>query len=462
MNINVEKTPDCRATIRVEIPAEVVKRERVLVTAKFASQAKIPGFRPGKVPVKVIEKRYQQEIESELKQQLVQKGYEESLKKENLDVLQVMEIKEPKLHEDDMFSFTAEVQTAPEVVLPQYKGIEVKIPKVEVTDHDVDHELLHMQQRMAEFVDITDRPLQAGDFAVMNYSATLDGVPLAEAVENTGYLAKATDRWMRLEDETFLPGFWEQLQGMKIGETKDVTVTLAEEFPMEALRGKTLVYSVEVTGIKDKPLPEMTDALVAEKFGAEVGTLENLRKELKEIIAGRQEQQRQEEMTTQIMEHLDKSTEFTLPEGVVLNETQRQVNDIVHRSSMRGATEDQLEENKEAIFKHATQQAEVNVKTGFILQQIAEKENIQATQEEILNAIAHLAQAARQPILKYYKQVQRERALGPIVNRIVTAKTLEFLRKEASVTEVDRPPHHCDMHGHGHDHDHDHEEEPAS
>tara|TARA_R110002096_G_scaffold4501_14_gene21142 strand:+ start:1717 stop:3111 length:1395 start_codon:yes stop_codon:yes gene_type:complete len=459
MNIHVERLPDCQATMRVEIPAEVVQKERKGIVAMFAAQAKIPGFRPGKVPANVVEKRYAKQITEQLQSKLVEEGYREGIKKEELEVLGV-NVEEPEFHLDDTFSFVAKIQTAPEFSLPEYKNIPVEVPRIEVTDHDVDHEMEHMRSRMAQYEDIDGRPIEMGDFVVIDYGGVMDGVPLDE--KETGQLAKGEDAWLRMGEDTFLPGFCEQLVGLNVGESKDFDITLDDEFPAEPMRGKVVNYHAEVKGLKKQVIPDWTDEMAGK---IEEGlTLEALRERTKEQIEGYKKMQRNEEMTTQILEYLDKELDFELPQQVVFGETQRQVNEIAQNIAQRGATEDDLEEKKDEIISYASQQAEANVKTSFILEQIAKKEEIRAEENEIVGYCSQLAAQSNVSLNSYIKQVQKANGFGQIANRIVTSKTLEFLRDNASVTETEPPAHDCEHdHGHeGHDHDHSHDEESAS
>ncbi|MFT5466973.1 MAG: trigger factor [Verrucomicrobiales bacterium] len=461
MKFIVERLPDCRASMRVDVPAETVTIERKRIVASFSQQAKIPGFRPGKVPSKVIEKRYGPQIEDELKQTLIRQGCQQGIKKEKIDVLNVTDVKDAEfVIEDGSFGFTAQLQTAPEFEVPNYFEIPVEVPKIEATDHDIDHQLDHLRERLATMEEV-DKELELGDFAVLDYDGTLDGKPLAEIEEKAAQWGKAEGQWLRIDEAAFLPGFCEQLLGLKKDDTKEFEVVLPEEIPFEDLRGETLSYKVVVKGVSRRVMPEWTDELAGQI--EEGATVETLREMAGKQIAAHQEQERVSEMTTQIMEYLDKELEFELPESAVMNETQRQVNDMVTRGHSQGLTEEQIKEQQEDIFKHASMQAQVNVKTGFILDQIAEKEGIEATQDEILGSIAQAAMQAGQTPKKFFKQVQKANQIGSFANQIVTSKTLELLREKATVTEVDRPAHECDNPDHQHDtgEDHDLDEEPA-
>lgn len=434
MNVIVEKLPQCRASMRVELSKAEVESERKEVVEAFRSQARIPGYRPGKTPLPVIEKRFQKEITEELQTRLVRRGCREGIEKESLEVIAITKIDDPSIHTDQTFSFTAQLQITPEVQLPSYDGIEVKLKPVVVTEEDVDRQMDALRHRQSEFHDLTDRSLQMGDFAVVNYSATLDGQPLSEAVEGTGFLAKGESEWLRLDPESFIPGFCENLTGLSTGDTKAFDVAVGEDFQIEALRGKTLHYEISVVSAKQQILPEWTDDL-AKAFGEDL-TVESLRENCRTRIEKLKQEQRTEEMTAQILEFLDQHADFELPDRVLAHETQRQVNQIVTQIHQRGMSEDEITGHKDAIIQHASTQAEVNVKTAFILRQIAEKEKIQTSERELVTYCMHLAEAAGISVKKYVRQLQKSDALDEVTDRIIRSKTLDFLRKKAKVTEV--------------------------
>lgn len=438
MNVIVDKQPQCQVSMRVELSKEEVASERRQVVEAFRKQARIPGYRPGKVPLPIIEKRFQKEISEELETRLVRYGCREGIKKEALEVIAVTEVKEPSIHPDDSFSFTAQLQITPDFDLPKYQEIPVEVTRMEVSEEDVNRQMDLLRHRMADFQDFTGRPLQMDDFAVIHYSAMMDGQPLDEAVEGTGFLARGQSQWLRLAPDGFIPGFCDELVGLSAGEKKSFDVTVADDFQVEAVRGKTLRYDVTVEATKERVLPEWTDELAATM--GEGMTVESLREKCRESLQEMAQEQRTGEITTQILEFLDKNLEFELPNRVLAHETQRQVNQIVSRIHQRGMSEEQITDQKDAIIQHAATQAEVNVKTAFILRQIAGKEGIQATEGELASYCVNLAAAAGISVKKYIRQLQKSDALEEVVDRVVRAKTLEFLRQKAVITEKTPEP----------------------
>ncbi len=256
MNIVVEKQPKCLATLSVEVPSSDVAAKRESIASTYASQAKIPGFRPGKAPKKVIEKRFGKQISEELRDSLFGDACDQALEKENLKVLDFGFPDNLNERPDGSIAFETKMILAPEFTLPEYKGIEVKAPSAEITEEELDAQLENLRERLAEFEDIADRPLQNEDIAVVDFTTTVDGKPLTDVIGEKGnYLAKRENHWLPIKEGAFLPGYAEQLVGLNEGDKKDVTITLDDEFPFEELRGKEMTLHTSIEGIKEAKLP---------------------------------------------------------------------------------------------------------------------------------------------------------------------------------------------------------------
>ncbi|MCB1062505.1 MAG: trigger factor [Verrucomicrobiae bacterium] len=441
MTISVEKLPECKARLSFEVPSSEVSVERDRIAAAYAQQAKIPGFRPGKAPKSAVEKRYGKQISEEVSERLVSQAVQKAGTDEKVEILGISKVESQLFGPDGSFSWSAEVVIAPEFQLPDYSTIPVEIPKQEVGDEQVDDVLKRMQQNQAEFVDLTDRALKAGDVAVIAWTATLDGKLLSEAVEGEeiSQLAESEEYWVKLpaegEDDNFLPGFSAQLDGMSIDDQRDVTVTLPDEFQPESLQGKEVVFAVTLKGIKEQQLPEIDDEFAGKI--SEGKTLEEVREEIHKGLSGEGERMKANLITNQILAHLGQKLEFELPQHLVFNETQRQVNDMVYESYQRGADQKLIEEHQGEILENAQARAKVNLKTTFILEKIAEAESIRATDEELSRHIAIMASRENRPMKKVIKELRDRNGFNSIRHDIMIGKVLEFLRSKVELTEVD-------------------------
>ncbi|TLD72740.1 trigger factor [Phragmitibacter flavus] len=446
MNITLETQPNCRAVIHVEIPSSDVQRERDSVTTNYVRYAKLPGFRPGKAPKAVVAKKYQPQIREELEQALVRLGYQEAAKRNDVDILNVLNVKDQSLHQDESFTFSLEVSTVPKFELPEYKGIAVKLPRVEVGDDDVEHELLHLRERYQTFKDV-ERPAAIGDFAVVTAEGTVDGQLVADAFpEAPAFLKKMDGNWLELtEEESFLPGFFAALVGISKDEERSVTIEVPEDFPFEAARGKSLVFNVKCSGVKEKELPPL-DEDFAKKVNPE-WDLERLRTEVKAAVTQRRERSREEAKTNQVLEFLTERLEFELPQEAVNREAQRRTNEIASNALRQGMDQQAIMEAQEQIVSAATQQARQNVKVDFILSEIAKRENISVTEEQLRRALAQIAMQERIAPKKLLNDARKNGLIERLRADLLIQNSIQFLKEQAAIEEVEPEKEDC---GHKH------------
>ena len=434
MNITVEKKPECMATVNVEVPADTVASKRQEIVSNYAKQAKISGFRPGKVPVKVVEKRFAKQIQEELFSALINTGCEEAIKQEDLKVISVNVSDEPKLSESNELAFTADLILAPEFEVPNYEGLEIESPSTEVTDEEVDASVTELQQRFAEFNDV-ERELKDGDFAVVDFTATTDGKPVAEVIgKSAGFLEGREGHWTKIEDDSFMPGFGSGLKGLKVGDQKELKLTMNDEFPLSDVRGAEIVFDVTVKEVKEQVLPELNDEF-AGKLMPDKG-MDDLKEVIKEQLTGEKQKQVADAKVNQVVELLNESVDFELPAALVEQETQGNAMNMIERGKQQGMTEEMIAEQQDEINESASKQANLNLKTNFILQEIAVKEKIEVNDQDMIQRISAMAQQENKPVTKYIKELQKANAIQNVRNSVLIGKTIDFVVEKANVTEV--------------------------
>src|SRR5881296_2202914 len=245
MKVEVEKHPGLISKLQIELPAEDVAKEWDAIANSFARFAKIPGYRPGKAPRAVIDKRFRKEIQEELTKKLVSKSYHEAVEREQLRVASLTNIEDVQFGENKSMRFRATVVTAPEFELPDYKNIPVQLPEMNVSDAEVEEALERLREQTADFVDVPERGLQMGDFAVLDFEGSMDSKPISEiAPQASKNLQGGKKFWLHLASDNFLPKFCEQMVGQKPGETRSVTVDFAADFPVKELAAKQASYNV--------------------------------------------------------------------------------------------------------------------------------------------------------------------------------------------------------------------------
>jgi len=435
MNITVEKQPKCLASMTAEIPADKVASERSSIVGAYKQQANIKGFRPGKVPQSVIEKRFAKQIGEELEDSLVRAACDEAIKKENLNVIDVKRPKSSNFGDDGSFKFQTSIILAPDVSIPEYKGLDVKVPNEAPTDNEFDLALENLRQRFADHDDIEDRAIEDNDIAVIDFKSTLDGKPVEEAVgKPVGYLSGREDFWIRIEEDSFLPGFYKELIGLNIGDSKDITQKINEDFPVSELREKEVVFAVTVKGIKEMKLPEIDDEF-AEKLVPGKG-IDGLKEALMEQLEGDKKRQIADSKVQQIVSTISEGADFELPEELVNSEAQSQANQMVQQAAQQGMENADLEAQQDEILQTARLRAEGNLRSNFILQKIAEAEKIEIADQDILQRITVMAQQARTPVKKYIKELQKNNQIESIRMSVLIGKTIDFLVEQANVTEL--------------------------
>jgi len=434
MNIVVEKQPKCVATLRVEIPAEKVQGTRAGIVRSYASKARIQGFRPGKAPLAVIEKRFAKDITDELHSALINEAFDEALKQEDLKVLDFGNPENITDQADGGISFASKLTLAPEFQLPEYKGITVTVPPPEVPEDDIQAQLKSLQERFADFKDIEGRAAAMGDFAVIDYNSTVDGKPTDEFLgKPAGYLSGREGFWVRLDEKAFLPGFAAQLEGMNPGDSREIKLTMPDDFPVADLKTREMVFAVTLKELKEADLPALDDELAGKlapgKTLAEITDIirENMRHERKRRI--------DDMKVNQIVAHVNGQVDFELPDELVMQETQSQADAMVSRGVQAGMSEQEIASQQAEIFASAGQQAITNLRTNFMLQEIARAENIAVSDAELVNHLAQVAQSRKIAPKKLIKDMQKAGRLPSIRSSILIGKAIDFLVGHANVVE---------------------------
>src|SRR5438045_5837160 len=256
MKVEVEKQPGSVSKLQIELPADEVAKEWDAITNSFARFAKMSGYRTGKATRAVIDKRFRKEMQDELTKKLVSRSYHEAVEKGELGVAARTNIEEIEFGEDKSMRFRATVVTAPEFELPDYKNIPVQLPDGKVSNAEVEAAIERLRDQSADFVDVPERALQMGDFAVLDFEGSIENKPISEiAPQASKNLHGGKKFWLHVAPGNFLPKFCEQLIGLKPGETRLVIVDFPNDFPVKELAGKKADYSVTLSDIKEKVMP---------------------------------------------------------------------------------------------------------------------------------------------------------------------------------------------------------------
>jgi trigger factor len=432
MNVEVENLPNCIASLHIELPPDRVTKVWDEVAKEFRQVARIPGFRPGKAPQHVVEAKFRKQIQEELTKKLVTETTREAIREKGLKVLSISEVDDVEFTPERSMRFTATLIISPEFELPEYKAIPVKVPSAQITDQELDNGIQSLRERHATFSDVEGRPLEKGDFAVIDYTTTLNGQALLEAEPKAPkMLAGGEDFWIKLDDNSFLKGFSDQVAGLKAGEMGEFDLTVPADYPTAELAGKSLHFSVALKGIKTMQLPEVTD-----EFATQVAdglTLEKLKETLKAQLAAEKERRLRMLKQNQIIDYLVSRVECELPQSYVKDETRRIMSEIVQQNQLRGISEDVLRENQKNIISAASRNAKERLKANFILANIADKEGIEVSGQDLKERVQMLAHQYRMSFDKMMSELNEKGALGQVRDEVLMGKVLDFLTSNANV-----------------------------
>ena len=405
------------------------------VTKDFQKQASLPGFRPGKAPRDLVARKYEADILAEAKRKLIGESYRKALDEKKLAVVGYPDIEEIQFGRGQALQFAATIETAPEFQMPEYKGLRVRHEAKSVTDADVERALDLLRRQHTKFETVA-REAHPGDVAVVNYTGTCDGKPITETAPTAKGLAGQKNFWVDIGPEAFLPGFAEALTGAKAGDQRAVTVDFPADFVTRELAGRKGVFAIEVVEVKEKVLPPLDDAF-AKLYDAE--NLEKLRAGVRRDLENELKYSQAKSVRAQVIRGLLDRVNFELPETAVAQETRNAVYDIVRQNTKRGVTREQIEQQKEQIYSAATHNAKERVKLAFLIERIAEKENVQVSEEEVLQRAQSLATLYQIPLEKFLKDLRKRNGVSELYEQILHEKTLDLLEKSAVIEDAPPP-----------------------
>ena len=426
MDVKVEKT-DNKNEVKISFTVEAEKFEEAMkkVYAKTAKYFNIPGFRKGKAPMQLVERQYGSEIFYEdTFNELVPDIYDEAIKENKVEAVSKPDIDIKQMEKGKDLIFTAIVQTKPEVKVGKYKGIEIKKIEYNVTDKDIEHELGHMQDRNSRLVSIDDRPVENGDQTVIDFEGSVDGVPFEGG--------KAEGHELEIGSNTFIPGFEEQIIGMKIDEEKDIKVKFPDDYFSEDLAGKDAVFKVKLHEIKKKELPKLDDEFA--KDVSEFDTLEELKNSIREKLETENKDKEKHETEETAIQTVCDNTKIDIPSGMIETEIDNMVKDIEGRLSYQGLKLEQylqmIGKTEDDMRKEFEEQANKSVKSRLVLEAIVKEENLKADEKEVADKIKEMASKYSKDEKELLENEQLKEYIG---ENMKTEKAIEFIIKNAKI-----------------------------
>ena len=379
MKTDTKKLDKCQVELNVTLDAEEMKAIVKEVEKAFVREAKLPGFRPGKVPLELIRKKFAQGLKQETERAMFQKNIGEAIKAEQLEEIAIADVKDMKFDAEGG-SFTAVVEVKPTFKVPTYKGLKIAAANVTVGDDAVNEQVARLRTAYAKFEDAKDgETVQDGDFVQIDYKGTVDGKAIIELAPEAKIVDSGTGFWTQVEEGRFLPEILDAVKGMKAGETKEgIKAKFDKESAPEGLKGEKATYTVTLKSFRRRILPD--DKEFAEKAKAE--SFEKLQATIRESLEKSAVDNETMRRENEAVELLMKKVDFDVPESQVRRAMDGYLQELAQRAQYSGLNAEYFEKNRDKILKDAEAAATKQVRLWYVLEAIATAEKIEAKDEE--------------------------------------------------------------------------------
>ena len=424
MKANVEEISSIKKKVSIEIPEDQVTQEVESFYKDLGKKAKIKGFRPGKVPRNILERYFKDYVKAEVIQKLIEETYPKALSEIDLHPVSPPVIDPGEFEVGKPFQYSAVLEVKPEVKLEGYTGLKIEGKKEEVKEEEVEGRLKSLQNLHANLKTISEaRPIQAGDYVIVDYEASMGGKPLEGG--------KAIDFTVEVGSGQFIPTFEEKLIGLKPEEERDIEVAFPEDYGYQKWAGKTILFHVKIKEIKEKVLPVLDD-----EFAKDLGdysSLEELKTKLRGEIEKEKELALERQLKDQVVDQLLEANPFEVPESLVEEQAKGLVSDTKLRLAAQGVELKNLGVTEEKLQGDYKAMAQKQVKTFLILEKIASQEGIAATDEEVDERLKEMAERMHQKFDVVKRYYEKNGLLPEVKAGILRDKTLNFLLEKANV-----------------------------
>lgn len=425
MSVQVEKLEKNMAKLTIEVSAAEFEKALEDAFLKNKNKISVPGFRKGKVPRQMVEKMYGPEIFYEdAANALIPDAYSKALDECEEDIVSSPEIDVTQIEKGKSFIFTATVALKPEVKLGKYKGVKVEAAEVTVTDEEVDAKIEKERENNARTIEVTDRPVKDGDMTVLDFEGFVDGVAFDGG--------KGENYPLTIGSGAFIPGFEEQLVGAEIGKEVEVNVTFPEDYQAEELKGKAAVFKCTIKEIKEKELPALDDEFASEV--SEFDTLEEYKKDVKETLTIEKEKAARDAKEAAVIDAIIADSDMDIPEAMITTQQKQMIDEFAQRMQMQGLSMEQYFQftgaTLDKMMEQVKPQAETRIKSRLVLEAVAAKEGIEATEEDYEEEIKTMAEVYQMEPDKI-KEMLPEKSVKGIKEDIAVKKAAEFVVNNA-------------------------------
>ena len=412
--------PDCTRELVLDVSAEDVTKSYRRATREYQKYAKIPGFRPGKVPEAVVRRRFANEIRKEVIDSLLPERFNQAVRELGVTPVGQPQVTELTVEEGSPLHVKAVFEFIPAFSIEGYQDVTVPKPSVEITEDEVKQELEQLRESRATIEPVEeDRPLVDGDWAQITYQGTLESDPEAAPVSGE-------DSLVEIGGKDTVEAFTTALRGSKAGQTLNVAATYPAEYPEQRLAGKTVDYTIEVKGIKKRNLPELDD-----EFAKEVGAFENfadLETRVRENLTSRKRRAVESETKDKLFAALIERFPFPVPESLVQEQVDARLERGLRALAAQGMEPEQMRKLDFARLRAAQRDSAVaEVKSSLLLARIANEEKVTVSDEEVDREIHIAALQSREPVDTLKARLTQDGGLARIREQLKREKTAQLL-----------------------------------
>ncbi len=431
MKTSIKERENGKITLEVALEAEEFQKAINKTAKKLAHKVNIPGFRKGKVPKKILESFVGSEaLCAEAVDEILPSTYIKAIEQEKIEPIDQPNIDLVQFEEGKDLIFTAEIPVKPDVELGEYKGIEVEYTPKKVDEKDVENYLGVMQQRYAQIETVPeDEPIKEDDTAVIDFEGFLDGEPFEGG--------KAENYNLVIGSKTFIPGFEEQLIGLKTGEEKDINVTFPEDYQNDELKGKEVTFKIKVNEVKRKKLMPIDDEFA--KDVSEFETLEELKQDVENKLKEIAEQENERQVRNKVLDEVLEICNVEVPQVLIERRIDSMLNEMEMRISQQGLTmENYLKftnTTMEQLREQYKESASKGAKLDLILEAIVKAENIEVSDEKVDEELEKIAKQNNQSLEDIKNFLLLQGRLDEFKNSLLMDKAVEMLIESAKVTE---------------------------
>jgi trigger factor len=424
-----EPSNPCKREVAIEIPADVVKAESESVLNRYQKLARIPGFRKGKVPASIVRQRFAEEIKNEIVEALVPRYFRQETQKQNLLPVSQPRVTDLHLHEGEPLTFTASFEVLPDFKIAAYEDLQISRLDTNVSEEDVENALHNLREQHATYSAVDEeRPLADGDFAVIGFKGTPK-----ESEQNADSKPVEVDEVMvEIGGKNTIPEFTENLRGAKSGEQRSFEVKYADDFSDKRLAGKSMTYEVDVKDIKTRTIPELNDEF-AKELSADFNSLDELRNRLRENMKAEKLHEAEHQGKDQIVEELVKRNDFPVPEAMLDQQIDLRLERGLRALAAQGMRTEDMKRMDFARLRAGQRDGALReVKASLILEQIADEEKIEVSDEEFDRELEALATQSKQTLEQVRARLTQDGGLDRIRHRIRNEKTLDSLYRRSA------------------------------